>query len=144
MAGTRRHALNAAIYADTSSGGSAAVGTATLTLITSLNEWSFDQTRKLVDVTSFGDLSEANVAGLAGASGTIKGFQDFADNVIYNLLNSTTERGLIIIPDAVNNPGTFISGKAFVFAQGGGSETGAVTRDMTFAAGPTGMAWTHP
>lgn len=142
MAGTRRHALNGAIYLDTSAGGSAAVGTATLVLISSKNAWTFDQTRDLVDVTSFGDTSKTSVAGLQGASGTITGFMDFADSTIFNALSSTLERGLIIIPDAANNPTRLISGKAFVSATLGGSETGAVTMDLKFDAGPTGMTVT--
>lgn len=144
MAGTRRHGFNAAIYVDTSTGGSAAVGTATLTLVTSKNSWTVDNTRNLVNVTSFGDTSETNVAGLVGAKGDFQGFEDFADTAMFNAMTSSIERGCMIFPDYTNNPGTFFSGKAFFDSKYGGSETGAVTQAVTFTAGPSGMTWTHP
>jgi hypothetical protein len=144
MAGTRRHGFNALIYVDTTTGGTAAVGTATLTAITSKNSWSFDQSRDLVDVTSFGDTSKTSVAGLSGASGDFTGFMDFADTAFFSAIADSKERGLIIIPDATNNATIYISGKAFFSPKFGGSESGAVTLDVTFSAGPSGLTWTHP
>lgn len=144
MSKTVRHGINAAIYADTSVGGTAAVGTATLTLLTAKGSWSIDQTRDLVETTSFGDASKNRVAGLQDGQGTIGGFKDFADNAIWAALSASAERGLIIIPDAANNPGTFYSGKAFFSPKYAGSTTTAVTEDITFTAGPSAMAWTHP
>lgn len=149
MAGTRRAAYNATIWIDTSSAGTMpigtlAAGTANLSLITSKNSWSFDQSRDLIEVTSFGDTSKTRVAGLADGQGEVTGFLDFADTNLYTALNSSTERGLIIFPDASNNITTFIIGKAFFSPKYAGQETSAVTLDITFAAGPSGMTIQHP
>jgi hypothetical protein len=124
--------------------GTLAAATANLALITSKNSWSFDQSRDLVEVTSFGDTSKTRVAGLSDAQGDIQGFLDFADTLFYNALNSSTERGMVIFPDGTNNLTTFIIGKAFFSPKLGGQETGAVTLDVTFAAGPSGMTLQHP
>lgn len=149
MSGTRRAAYNAAIWIDTSSAGTMPVGTlasgtANLSLITSKNSWSFDQSRDLIDVTSFGDSSKTRVAGLQDAQGEITGFLDFGDTNLYTALTSSTERGIIIFPDATNNITTFIIGKAFFSPKMGGQESGAVTLDITFSAGPSGMTVQHP
>ncbi len=131
MAGTRRHGVNAAIWMDISSGGAATVGTTiggtnTLTLITSKASWSYDQSRDFVDVTSFGDTSKTAVAGLSGSSGTISGYWDMAGGSIFMALTDTKERGIIIQPDARNDPTKFISGYAFFSGKVGGGVLKAV------------------
>lgn len=143
--GTRRHGMNAAIFMDVTAPGTLAVTTAALTKITSKGVWSFDQSRDFVDVTAFQDTSKSVVAGLAGSSGAFSGELDFADTGSQNwsvACLSSTERGFIIIPDVVNNAGLYISGKAFFSAKAGGSVTTAVTQEITFEAGPTGLSWT--
>jgi hypothetical protein len=149
MAGTRRAAYNATIWIDTSSAGTMPIGTlasgtSNLSLITSKNSWSFDQSRDLIEVTSFGDTSKTRVAGLADAQGDITGYLDFADTNLYTALTSSTERAIIIFPDATNNLTTFIIGKAFFSPKYGGQETSAVTLDITYSAGPSGMSLQHP
>lgn len=124
--------------------GTLAAATANLALITSKNSWSFDQSRDLVEVTSFGDTSKTRVAGLADAQGDIAGYLDFADTLIYNAMTSSTERGIVIFPDGTNNVTTFIIGKAFFSPKYGGAETSAVTLDITYSAGPSGMTLQHP
>lgn len=149
MAGTRRAAYNATIWMDTSAAGTMpigtlAAGTSNLALITSKNSWTFDQSRDLIEVTSFGDTSKTRVAGLQDGQGEIDGFLDFGDTNLYTALNSSTERGIIIFPDATNNLTTFIIGKAFFSPKYGGQESSAVTLDITYAAGPSGMTIQHP
>ena len=141
-----RHGLNAKIFIDTSSagtfaGGSVAAGTANLALVTQKNSWSFDQSRDFVDVTAFLATSKASVPGLAGASGDITGFLDFADTNIKNLYAGTTERAIMIFPDFTNEIGTIIYGKAFFSAKSGGSTTSADTLELHFEAGPSGMQY---
>ena len=149
MAGTRRAGYNAAIWMDTSAAGTMpvgtlAAGTSSLALVTAKNSWTFDQSRDLIEVTSFGDPSKTRVAGLQDGQGDIQGFVAFDDTLIYNALSSSTERALIIFPDAVNNIGTFIIGKAFFSPKYGGQESSAVTLDVTYSAGPSGLSIVHP
>ncbi len=141
---TRRHGINAAVFVDDTSAGTNAVGTSTLTQLTSAATWTFDQSRDFVDVTSFGDSSHTDVAGLANAAGSVTGFHDFGGSLIFNAFASSTERGLMIFPDYINNKTTYISGKAFLSPKFGGGVTAAVTEEFDFRAGPTGLTWTHP
>lgn len=143
---TPRHGRNAAIFVDVSTAGTMAVGTSTLVQINGKNQWTFDQTPDFVDVTSFGDSSKTNVPGLPNANGDISGNWDSAGSgtQIYNVINSTVERGIMIFPDFTNNVTSFISGKAFFGVKSGGGITSAVSFDLHFEAGPTGMNWTHP
>lgn len=152
MAGTRRHGINAAIYADLSVGGTVpatAAGTAggaggTLTLLTSRGSWSLEQDRDFVDTTSFGDSSKTSVIGLGGSSGDIAGFLDFGDNNVWKLVDATTERALLIFPDVSNNSTTYWQSKSFFSPKYAGSTTSAVSQDLTFNAGPSGGSWVHP
>ncbi len=144
MAGTRRHGVNAAIWMDISSAGAATIGTvvggtANLTLITSKASWTYDQSRDFVDVTSFGDTSKTAVAGLSGSSGTISGYWDMAGGSIFMALTDVKERAIIIQPDAANNAAKFIGGYAFFSGKVGGGVTTAVTQEINFEAGPSGM-----
>ena len=59
--------------------------------------------------------------------------------LLHNALVSSTERAMIIFPDKTNNVGSFIIGKAVFSAKYGGQETGAVTLDIAYSAGPSGI-----
>jgi hypothetical protein len=146
MSYTARHGRDARIYIDATSAGTQAVGTSTLTLIEGKNTWAFDQSTDFVDTTSFGDTSKTNVAGLPSASGDINGILSTTGTgtLLYNVIGATTERGIMIFPSWTNDLTQYISGKAFFSAKSGGSTTSAVTLDLHFEAGPTGMTWTHP
>ena len=149
MAGTRRHGYNAAIWVDTSAAGTMPVGTlaggtSNLSLITSKNSWTFDQTRDLVEVTSFGDSSKTRVAGLSDGQGDFQGYLDFADTLFWNALASSSERAMILFPDTVNQTGHFVIGKAFFSPKYGASETSPVTLAVTYVAGPSGLIFQHP
>lgn len=139
MSGTPRHGRNATIMIDSSTS-----GTLQATAVSAKNAWGFDQTTAFVDVTAFGDTSLNSVAGLPSASGTVSGNWDSADNTIYNLIGSTVERRLYIYPDLTNNATSYIAGKCFFSVKAGGSETTAVSFDLTFQAGPSGAGWVHP
>ncbi len=146
---TPRHGLNAQIWIDTSSAGTftagtLAAGTANLERIGSKNSWSLDMSRDFVDVTSFGDTTKTQVAGLPSASGDIGGNWDSTGTLIYNLTGATTERAIMVFPDATNNLTTWFAGKAFFSAKASGSNTSAVGWDLHFEAGPTGITWYHP
>ena len=49
---TATHGINGALYMDLTSGGTAAVGTSTLTRVYGQNTWSADNSRDFVDTTS--------------------------------------------------------------------------------------------
>ena len=105
-----------------------------------------DAARDFVDVTSFGDLSKSQVAGLPGASGDVTGFWDSAGAgslIIANCQNASTERAIRIYPDATNATTSIISGKAFFSIKGGGAVDAAVSFDIHYEAGPSGMTWTQ-
>lgn len=144
MAYTPRHGLNAGIFLDTSTAGTFTAGTVNLEQITGKNTWTFDQSVDFVDTTSFGATSKTQVAGLPGASGDISGNWDAVGTLVYNLINATAERAIMIFPDYTNNKTSYISGKAFFSVKSGGGITEAVSLDLHFEAGPTGMTWTHP
>lgn len=122
------------------------VGTTQLLRIDGVNSWSFDQSRDFVDTTSFGDTSKTNVAGLPNASGDLGGLWNTVGNgtLISNLFGASAERGILVLPDVTNNPGWYFSGKAFFSPKSSGSVTTAVTLDLHFEAGPTGITWTGP
>lgn len=145
MSGSPTTGINAQIWMDLSSAGTmAASGTANLNMVSSKNSWTFSGSKNFVDVTGFGDTSINRVPLLPDASGDIKGQMDMkgTGTLLHNILNSTTERALIIYPDITNYPGIFISGKCFADNTAGGALTTAVTLDMHFVAGPSGLAWT--
>jgi|SRR5580765_227462 len=142
---TARHGINAKIWLDTSASGTfASTGTLNLENIGAKNSWTFDASREFVDVTSFGDTSRTSVAGLQGASGDITGFWDSAGSgslILTNIQAATTERAIRIYPDFTNAPTSIISGKAFFSLKGGGSTTSAVSFEIHYEAGPSGMTW---
>lgn len=142
--GTPRAGRNARIYIDCSSAGTMAVGTLNTTLVNSKNKWTFDQSPAYIDVTAFEATSIQRVIGIADGQGDIGGNWDATGTLVYNLINAPTERALLIFPDWVNNPEQYVSGKAFFGLKYGGDLTGAVSNDIHFVAGPTGLAWTHP
>jgi len=144
MSYTADHGRNAAIFADLTTAGTMAVGTSTLTRIEGKNSWTSDNSRDFVDTTSFGDSSKTNVAGLPSASVDVSGNWNFIGEgtLIKNLVGSTTERGFMLFPDITNYPGQYLSGKAFASQKSGGGVTSAVTLDLHFEAGSTGLTWT--
>lgn len=146
MSGTLRHGRNAAIFIDCSAAGTFAPGTVNLTQLNGKNTWSFDQTADRVDVTAFGDSSKTTVAGLPNAEGDVSGAWDSSGSgtLVYNIIGASTERAVQIYPDYTNNKTSYISGYAFFDVKSGGGVTSAVSLDIHFTAGPSGMTWTHP
>ena len=88
------------------------------------------------------DPTQNGVPGLVAATGDINGLWDQAATAIHVLGTATLERALIIIPDRANYPSTLISGKAFFAKKSSGGFNSAVKFDLSFWAGPTGLAWT--
>lgn len=143
MSGTPRHGRNAAVFLDCTTAGTQAVGTSTLTQLTGRNQWLFDQSTDFVDTTSFGDTSKNAVSGLPNATGDINGNWDSSGvgTLLYNVIGASSERGMMVFPDYQNNKTDFFSGKAFISVKSGGGVTAAVSMDLHFEAGPTGIVW---
>jgi hypothetical protein len=146
MAYQAHHGRLARVYIDVTSAGTQAVGTSTLTQIDGENAWTFDQSRDFVDTTSFGDSSKTSVAGLSDATGDITGIFNTVGSgtLVPNIFNSSAERGMMVFPDFTNNPGWYFSGKANFSNKSAGGVTSAVTLDLHFEAGPSGITWTGP
>jgi hypothetical protein len=145
MAYTARHGRNAKIWIDTSSAGTmASSGTADLQLLEGKNTWDLDQSVDFVDTTSFGDSTKTSVSGLPNASGNINGVFNLggAGTLVSNLIGHSSERAIRIYPDFTNHPTTVLAGKAFFSTKMAGSVTSAVTLDLQFQAGPSGLTWT--
>lgn len=141
---TATHGINAAIFLDTTSAGTQAVGTSTLTQIYGQNSWTTDNSRDFVDTTSFLDSSKTSVPGLANSAADISGINNFtgSGSLIKNFVGATAERGFMLFPDITNYPGWYYSGKGFGSQKRAGSSTTAVTLDLHIEAGPTGLTWT--
>lgn len=133
--------INAKIYADLTSAGTATVGTATLTLMSLRNSWTFSQERNFIDTTEFLATSKTGVPDLPDASGDLNGFFTSAATAYFVLSTATAERGLVIVPDSVNYPTIGISGKAFFSSKAGGAVSAAINFDFTYKAGGTGLGW---
>ncbi len=140
------HGINAAIFADLTTAGTMAVGTATLTRIEGKNKWTADTSRDFVETTSFGDSSKTNVAGLPNANFAVEGNWNFAGSgsLIKNAVGSTLERGFMLFPDITNYNGWYYSGKAFFSQTAAGGVAEAVTSALAINAGPTGITLTNP
>lgn len=123
-----------------------AVGTSTLTQMYGQNSWNTDTSRDFVDTTSFLDSSKSSVPGLANASCDVAGINNFAGSgsLLKNMVGATLERGFMLFPDLTNYSGWYFSGKAFASQKNAGSTTTAVTLDLHFEAGSTGLTWTNP
>ncbi len=141
------HGRNAKIFVDASAAGTMALGTtaagtSVLTQLGGRNAWTVDWSPNFADVTSFGDSSLTNVSGLPGGAADLNGNWDFAGTLIKNILppGASTERSMMIFPDATNYGTVFWSGKGFFGMKSGGAITSAVSLDLHFEPGPTGLA----
>ena len=143
---TATHGINAALFLDLSTAGTMAVGTSTLTQVFGGNAWTADNSRDFVDTTSFGDSSRTSVPGLANAACDVNGIQSFSGSgsLVKNMVNATLERGFMLFPDYTNYKTWYLSGKAFASQKMAGSTTTAVTLDLHFEPGSTGLTWTIP
>lgn len=139
MAGTT--GINAKIYADLTAAGTATVGTATLTLLSTRNEWSFSRERPMYDTTEFLATSQTQVPGLPAATGDLNGNFTSAATAYFILGTATSARGLVIVPDSVNYPTVAILGQAFFSDKSGGSVTSVISFDISFSGAGTGMNW---
>jgi len=83
---------NGILYASMTSGGLASP-------IAFLNHWSLDFAVNIIDVTSFGDVSKVNVAGLPDVKGSYSGFYDNASAQLYTAATDGIARNFYLYPD---------------------------------------------
>ena len=81
----RFHGRNGSLIVDTAASPAAEGAATTAAEILYLADWSIDQSRDRVEVTSFGDSTKTYVAGLADASGSLNGFLTDDSLNIYTL-----------------------------------------------------------
>lgn len=106
---------------------------AALEIVASLNAWSYSAKRDRVDVTCFGNLNKRKVLGLPDISGTLGGFFDSADPVIFEVADSTVAPLLRLIPNKLE-PTHFWEGLAYLDASITVSATGAVAVESAWDA----------
>lgn len=108
------HGRNGALYVDqsTTAGGSA-------TLVSFMMDYSVDQKRDRVEVTSFGDGTKTYVAGLADASGAVNGFYNDASNSIYTVADGQARKFYIYIDaTSLTTMSPIATGKGYWYGTG--------------------------
>jgi len=97
----RFHGRNGALFVDTAATPAAEGAATTSSEILYLADWSVEQARDRVDVTSFGDSTKTYVAGLADASGSLSGFLDDSNLDLYDLADGEA-RSFYLYVDATS------------------------------------------
>lgn len=118
------------------------VGGATAVAVASLNAWTLDMSRAMVDVTAFGDTNTQELVGLPAYKGTLGGFFDTTDVSIITAALGNTPVFLDLIPSTLTAT-TMFSGKAYLDANVSVTATGAVTLSSKFSAAGN-WTFTHP
>jgi hypothetical protein len=115
-------------------------GTTTYVVVASINAWTLDMTRDLVDVTAFGDANKQYVQGLADVKGTFSGWWDptTTPTAIFDVAMGTTAVGLRLTPSTLTAT-AFFSGLAYIDASIAVTATGAIGISGNWAAAG---AWT--
>jgi hypothetical protein len=104
------------------------------TIIGSLNAWTVNGDRDLVDVTSFGDENKNFLAGLKNASGTFAGFFDTAYiRALMEASDSATGTNFRITP-STDYPEFYVTGPIWLSVSWDGAVNDAVKISATFSA----------
>lgn len=102
-------------------------------IVESLNNWSYSAKRDRVDTTCFGDRNKKKVLGLPDISGSLGGFFNSANPVLFDVADSTTPALLRLIPFKLE-PQHYWQGLAYADASIKVSATGAVSVDGNWDA----------
>jgi hypothetical protein len=117
-------------------------GTTTYAPIASLNAWTLNSERDLVDVTAFGDTNKQYVQGLPDLKGTYGGWWDptTTPTEIFDIVFGSVPVGLKLVPSTLTAT-AFFSGLAYLDGSIEVSATGAVSITGNWAAaGPWALA----
>jgi len=130
----RMHGYKGQVSADKTGG-------ATVVPIASLNSWTLDNKRDVVDVSAFQDVNHVYVTGIMDAKGTLGGWYDADDPTLFDIAMGTVACSLEL------NPNTTLvapalhkwTGKAWLDASIDVKSSGAITITSTWVAAG---AWT--
>jgi hypothetical protein len=117
-------------------------GGTTYVAVASLNSWTLDMTRDLVNVTAFGDTNKQYVQGLPDIKGTFGGFWDptTTPTAVFDVAMGSTAVGMKLVPSTLTAT-AFFSGLAYLDASINVSADGAVAISGNYsAAGPWALA----
>jgi hypothetical protein len=104
-----------------------------LEIVSALDAWAYSAKRDRVDVTCFGDKNKRKVLGLPDISGTLSGFFNSADPVIFDVSDSSIAALLRLIPNRLE-PDHYFQGLAYADASIKVDAKGAVSVDGTWDA----------
>jgi len=111
-----------------------------LAALVSLDKWKLSLKTDKINVTCFGDTNKVYVPGMKDISGSIAGFWNSSNVVLFEAADADTPGLLELAPNA-NESTFFWSGLAYLDADIDCSVTGAPAVSGTFmAAGPWQMA----
>jgi hypothetical protein len=106
----------------------------TLVAVVSLNKWSADFAKDMVDVTAFGDTGHVFVPGLPNVKGTLGGWWEaLASRVLFDAAFGTTPVTLKLVPSTLDAT-TFFTGLAYLDASVETAADGAVSVTGNWAA----------
>jgi len=112
---------------------SSTTGSGTAALVASISAWTLDMATDKVEVTAFGDLNKTYVQGLKDVKGTISGFWEDSQDVLFDGADSTDGVKLYLYP-ASTAPTVYFYGPAWLDASINVSVSGAVTISGNFVA----------
>lgn len=104
-----------------------------ISVVDSLNNWSYSGKRARVDTTCFGDHNMKKVLGLPDISGTIAGFFNSTNPVLFDVADGTVPALLRLIPNKLE-PSHYWQGLAFADASIKVDAKGAVSVDASWDA----------
>lgn len=105
-------------------------------LLVSLNKWKLSLKTDKINVTSFGDLNKVYVPGLKDISGTVSGFWNASNVVLFQATDAATPGLLELAPNSTEPTFTF-SGLAYIDADIDCSVEGAPAVSGTIMAAGT-------
>lgn len=117
-------------------------GGSTYVAVASLNSWTLDMTRDLVDVTAFQDANKQYVQGLPDVKGTYSGWWDptTTPTEIFDVVMGSAAVGLKLVPSSLTAT-AFFSGLAYLDGSINVAANGAVAISGNWAAaGPWALA----
>lgn len=122
----RYHGKKGQVFASTTGSGAAA-------LVASLSAWTLDMATDKVEVTSFADANKTYVQGLRDIKGTISGFWEDSQDVLFDGSESADGVKLYLYPSS-DAASVYFYGPAWIDASINVGVSGAVTLSANFVA----------
>lgn len=112
---------------------SSVTGSGAAALVASLSAWTLDMATDKVEVTSFGDANKTYVQGLRDIKGTVSGFWEDSQDVLFDGSESADGVKLYLYPSS-DAPSVYFYGPAWLDASINVGVSGAVTLSANFVA----------